>query len=190
MGNNCPSNDCSANPGFTAGPGFDLVTGWGSPDMNRLVAAFPGATTTARSVSVKARPGSSVSAGQFILTNTASSAFAVSGVTVTASAPTLFSVILLDATVGKGPVQTALALPSTSMTLTFDPPVTIPSTRQAVFALRATVVPHHHSHSIKTEASSTQELPKGAIAAKDEFDGTIGISGLPAMLSSVVVDRQ
>jgi subtilase family serine protease len=188
MGNNCPSNDCSANPGFTAGPGFDLVTGWGSPDMNRLVAAFPGATTTARSVSVKARPGSSVAAGQFILTNTTSSAFEVSGVTVTASAPTLFSVVALGATVGSGPVQTALASPSASMTLTFDPPVTIPSTQQAVFALRATVAPHHHSHGIRTEASSTQELPKGAIAARDDFDGTIGVSGLPAMLSSVVVN--
>src|SRR5262249_4692895 len=41
------NNDDGAITGYRAGPGFDLVTGWGTPDMATLVAAFPGAAASA-----------------------------------------------------------------------------------------------------------------------------------------------
>jgi subtilase family serine protease len=42
------NNDDSGITGYSAGPGYDQVTGWGSPNIAVLVAAFPGAALSAQ----------------------------------------------------------------------------------------------------------------------------------------------
>ncbi len=51
LGQNCPFFNCTVFPGYQVGPGYDLATGLGSPDINKLIGAFatptPSATATA-----------------------------------------------------------------------------------------------------------------------------------------------
>jgi subtilase family serine protease len=39
-GQNCPFSDCTKFPGYKVGPGYDLGTGLGSPDINLLISDF------------------------------------------------------------------------------------------------------------------------------------------------------
>jgi len=47
LGQNCTFSNCSVFPGFQVGPGYDLATGLGSPDINKLISGFPTPTPTA-----------------------------------------------------------------------------------------------------------------------------------------------
>jgi hypothetical protein len=58
--------------GYGAGSGYDQVTGWGTPNIALLVAAFPGAVLTATPVKVNVSLGSSVQTIGFSETNTTS----------------------------------------------------------------------------------------------------------------------
>jgi subtilase family serine protease len=47
VGNNCTYDNCDAFPGYQVGPGYDLGTGLGSPNIQELIAAFqPSPTST------------------------------------------------------------------------------------------------------------------------------------------------
>jgi subtilase family serine protease len=101
----------SNGDGYTAGPGYDLVTGWGSPDAAQVVAQLagqpqsPGSTLSATGQNVSATAGSSftgvvavvrdtfanVSAGNFSVTITWGDGGSSAG-TVTANADGTFSV--------------------------------------------------------------------------------------------------
>lgn len=40
VGENCPYSHCDTFPGYKVGPGYDLGTGLGSPDINTLLSEF------------------------------------------------------------------------------------------------------------------------------------------------------
>jgi hypothetical protein len=66
-GNNKPS--AGSGSGFNAVAGYDLVTGWGSPNGAALIATLAGATTTAANYSLSASPASlGVAAGSIVTT--------------------------------------------------------------------------------------------------------------------------
>jgi subtilase family serine protease len=66
------NNDDNGVVGYGAGPGFDLVTGWGSPDIAKLIAAFPGAFATTMPVDTVVKTPGVAPAGSFTVTNTTS----------------------------------------------------------------------------------------------------------------------
>ncbi len=123
-------------PGYSAGVGFDLVTGWGSPDIAKLVAAFPGAAASTTPVSITVKAGATAAAGTFTISNTTSGTLGLQSVTINLSSPSIFSSLTLSATVGNNAPQVAAGLPSASSVFTFSPLVSIPSGRSATWSFK------------------------------------------------------
>jgi subtilase family serine protease len=122
-------------PGYSAAKGYDLVTGWGSPDVAKLIAAFPGAAATITPVNSFSVPGQSAAAGSFTINNTTAGALELNSVTVKLSAPSVFSSLTLTATVG-GTSQATSAIPAASSVFNFSPPVVIPAGGTAMMGLQ------------------------------------------------------
>jgi hypothetical protein len=181
-------------PGYSAGVGYDLVTGWGSPDIAKLVAAFPGAAASTTPVTTKVKAGKTATAGTFTITNTTSGALGLQAVTIDLSSPFLFSSLTLTATVGTNTPQVAAAVPSASSVITFSPQVSIPSTGSATLVLQGLTVkkaprsgggrPIGASGRRKT---SSIAIAQGGVNVGDGQGGIIEVSGLPAALGSVKV---
>ncbi|MGC2757775.1 MAG: hypothetical protein WA217_14630, partial [Candidatus Binatus sp.] len=133
------NNANNSIPGYSAGVGYDLVTGWGSPDIAKLVAAFPGAAASTTPVSTTVRAGATAAAGTFTITNTTSGTLSLQSVTINLSSPAVFSSLTLTATVGSN-TQVAAALPSASSVFIFSPLVSIPSGGSATLALQGQTV--------------------------------------------------
>ena len=181
-------------PGYSAGVGYDLVTGWGSPDIAKLVAAFPGAAASTTPVTTKVKAGKTATAGTFTITNTTSGALGLQSVTIDLSSPFLFSSLTLTATVGTNTPQVAAAVPSASSVITFSPQVSIPSTGSATLVLQGLTVkkaprsgggrPIGASGRRKT---SSIAIAQGGVNVGDGQGGIIEVSGLPAALGSVKV---
>jgi len=130
------NNSDAAIPGYSAGPGYDQATGWGVPDIAKLVAAFPGAAATATAVSTLVKAGTNADAGSFTLTNTTGAALSLTSITVSLTTPGVFATLTMTATVEGGSPQTASATPSSSAQFLFATPVNIPSGGTATFALQ------------------------------------------------------
>lgn len=130
------TNDNNGIPGYPAGAGYDLVTGWGSPDIAKLVAAFPGAVASPAAVATIVKAGATAAAGSFTVTNTTAGALLLQSVTVALSAPRVFSSMTLTATVGTNPPQVASTVPAASSVFTFSPPVSIPASGSASMILQ------------------------------------------------------
>jgi subtilase family serine protease len=130
------NNDDGGVTGFEAGPGYDLVTGWGSADIAKLVAAFPGAAAAAMPVSTVVSAGAGAAAGSFTITNTTAGSLAVTAVKVTLSRPSIFSSLTLTATIGEGTPTVANATPDTSAVFSFSPALNVPSGGVASFVLQ------------------------------------------------------
>ena len=127
-------------PGYSAGVGYDLVTGWGSPDIAKLIAAFPGAAASSTAVNTTVSAGAKAAAGNFTITNTTSGALALQSVSINLSSPAVFSSLTLTATVGGNTPQVVAAVPSASSMFTFSPPLSIPSGGSAMMALQGITV--------------------------------------------------
>jgi len=143
-GQNCPQAgpDCTVFAGYQVGPGYDLGTGLGSADIDKLVGAFPpsvpAASVTASDTRSSGSAGQPVEGGVMTLTNTGSLPETVSTVTLNVSNPALFSFLSLSASVERGPVQAALSAPLSSIvTFTFAPPLVVPVGGKAALTLRA-----------------------------------------------------
>jgi len=137
-------NDDNGVTGYTAGPGFDLVTGWGSPDVAKLVASFPGAGTTFKAASTSANASvaganETVAGGQFTITNATASALHVDQITIAFSKPALFSTATLIAAVGTTTPATVLTRPAASTVFYFGQPFSIPPGKSANLALQITI---------------------------------------------------
>jgi subtilase family serine protease len=126
--------------GYNATIGYDLVTGWGSPDIAKLVAAFPGAAATFIPVNTIVIAGASASAGGFTLSNATGGQLYLNSVTIGVTSPGIFSSLKLVARVGTNTPQAATALPSASSLFTFFPPVVIPSADKVALALQGVSV--------------------------------------------------
>ena len=86
LGDNCTFDTCSAYPGYQVGPGYDLGTGLGSPNIQNLIAAFqqnPGGRASASSVTVDGQFGQSVFGGTLSITNISNSSETISTLKLT-----------------------------------------------------------------------------------------------------------
>jgi subtilase family serine protease len=185
MGNNANNSI----PGYSAGVGYDLVTGWGSPDVAKLVAAFPGAATSTTPVNTTVRGGKTAAPGTLTITNTTSGTLSLQSVTINLSSPSLFSSLTLSGTVGTNTPQVAAAVPSASSVFTFSSPVSIPSGGSAILVLQGLTVvkaPRRGSDSRRIRTSSIA-VAQGGVDVGDGQGGIIEVSGLPATLGSVRV---
>lgn len=143
-GQNCPQAglDCTVFPGYQVGPGYDLATGLGSADIDKLVAAFsppaPTASVASSNSNSSGSKGQTIDGGSMRLTNTGSLPETVSTVTLNVSNPALFSFLSLSANVDGGSDQAAVAGPLGAMvTFVFAPALTVPAGDSAVFILSA-----------------------------------------------------
>ena len=143
LGNNCTFDTCSTFPGYQVGPGYDLGTGLGSPDIKKLIAAFqPSATASASNISSSGQTGQTMPAGVLSVTNTGISRVTINSVTVAVSNPDLFSSLTMSASVSGAAAQTAVAGALGSSTVfTLNPPLSLPAGAVAQFTLNATISP-------------------------------------------------
>jgi subtilase family serine protease len=143
-GNNCTFATCSAYPGYQVGPGYDLGTGLGSPDINKLLVAFQaptaGAVATASNTASSGTAGKTVNGGTLTVSNTSGADETISTINLTISKPGLFAALSLSAAVNGGTAQDATSgtIGSTT-TFTFNPALSIPVDGSAVFTLSATL---------------------------------------------------
>jgi hypothetical protein len=109
--------------GYDAGLGFDLVSGWGTPDFAALVAAFPGASAAVSSSSTTIPAGATVNAGQFTVTNTTGTPLTLGSVGVTLSSANIFSKLPLTAAVAGVSSSSVKAVPAANTVFMFTSPV-------------------------------------------------------------------
>ncbi len=144
VGNNCTFDTCSAYPGYQVGPGYDLGTGLGSPNINKLVAAFqaptPGAVATGSNTKASGVTGQSVQSGSLTVNNTSGQTETIASITIHASNHGLFSAMALTASVNSGTPQAGTSGKVTaSTTFTFSPALSVPANGTVVFALKITL---------------------------------------------------
>jgi len=156
-------------PGYSAGVGYDLATGWGSPDIAKLVAAFPGAAASTTPVNTTVSAGKPAAAGTFTITNTTSGTLNLQSVTINLSSPTLFSSLTLTATVSNNAPQVAAAVPSASSVFTFSPLVSIPSGGSATLVLQGLTVTRAPVGAAVTIASGASTSPRSGSGSSLPF---------------------
>jgi subtilase family serine protease len=132
------NNDDNGIRGYDAGPGFDLATGWGTPDFAALVAAFPGAAAAASPSTATIAAGATADAGQFTVTNTTSTPLMLDSVTVALTAPNIFSKLALTAAAGGVSTSAVEAVPAAETVFKFAVPPAIPAGATATLTLQAT----------------------------------------------------
>jgi subtilase family serine protease len=138
IGDNCTLGTCSVYPGYQVGPGYDLGTGLGSPNIQTLIAAFqptvaptvtpsatptaspsptppgptptpvPGAQASASNIVASGSDGQTVPGGTLSVTNTSNSTETISTVTVALSKPGLFASLIMSGSVNSAAAQTAV----------------------------------------------------------------------------------
>jgi subtilase family serine protease len=171
-------NDDADIPGYTAGTGFDLVTGWGSPDIAQLVAAFPGAKVNPQPANTTIQPSTTGNAGVFTVANTTSEPLHLTRAIVNFSKPKLFSSLTLSATSG-GVTQHSSSAPGKTTTFILPAPLAIAPAKSAQVVVTATA--------IRRKGQSTVSLSDGAVRINDGQHGLIEATGLPANLGQVKV---
>jgi subtilase family serine protease len=165
-------------PGYSAGVGYDQVTGWGSPNIAMLVNAFPGASVPSQVISSDTiTRGSSGQVGSFSVTNTTSATLQLIGFTLGVTSPKLYVSWQASATAGAA-TENATGTPSKQVTLTFASPLAIPSGQTAEITLTATAA--------KQKGSSALSLILGSVSVSDD-GSAIPVGGLPTTLASVTV---
>ena len=177
------NNDDGGIPGYSAGPGYDQVTGWGSPNIALLVAAFPGVALSAEQMSVKVARRTSAQVSTFSLANTTADPLQLTGLTLAVTSPKLFSSLQASATVA-GVTQSVTVTPSKQTVLTFStplviPPDTPPDNLTAQVTLTVTAA--------KKGGPSSLSLAAGSVSISDGQGGIIMVTGLPAALAKVKV---
>jgi subtilase family serine protease len=174
------NNDDSTIPGYSAGVGFDQVTGWGSPNIAMLVNAFPGAafkgTSPTPTVSVARR--TTATAVTFAVANTTADALELTAIKLSATSPKLLSSVQADATAA-GVTQSATAITVKNTVLTFPAPLTIPSGKSAHVTLSVT--------SANQKGSSNFSLTSGSLSVDDGQGGIVEVGGLPFALCKVTI---
>ena len=186
--------------GYSAVPGFDLATGWGTPNGQALIndlsstTPVPSFTLSASASSASVHAGSSTTAMIQIAMQTGftgSVSLSVSGLPagVTGSfssvSSTGSSILTLTAASDAAPGSAAISILGVSGTLT----------SQVTLSLRVTGIP---DYTLKTSADSVSIEPAGiasdtiTVVATNGFNGMVGLtvdglpSGVTASLSPVV----
>jgi subtilase family serine protease len=171
------NNSFNGVSGFAAAVGYDLATGWGSPDMSTLLISYlAGGTAAVTPASVSAPPKAVIAdAGVLTLTNSASSALMVDSVAVSLSRASVFKAVSLSSG-----AQTVTPLKSKKMVFLFNPPISIGVGGMADFTLSATMAGVAQAGT----PQSVQSLSALGVSATAAGSGVTFI-GLPASLGSV-----
>ena len=187
------NNDNNGISGYQAGPGFDLVSGWGTPDFTALVAAFPGASAAVSPSTTTIAAGAIANAGQFTVTNTTGAPLMVDSVSLTLSSANVFSKLALTVTVGGVSSPPVEAVPAANTVFTFASPVAIPIGGTATLTLQATAA------TIPSGAALTQSrseggggwtrsiLPLSAALIAAFMLVAVALSGRPAALAPAAI---
>jgi hypothetical protein len=101
-----------------AGPGYDLTTGWGTPDIDNFVRAFVGLTISPQSAgNVSGARGATLNTGSFTINNVSGGTLSINSVTIALSNPAVFS----SFTVTPNGSSAVTVMPTAaSMTFTFS----------------------------------------------------------------------
>ncbi|MGO9604697.1 MAG: protease pro-enzyme activation domain-containing protein [Candidatus Binataceae bacterium] len=173
------NNDDGNVPGYSAGPGYDQVTGWGTPNIALLVNTFSGAVLTTQQASVTVARGASAQASTFTIENTTADPSQLNGVTVAVTSPKLFSSLQASAT-ANGVTQSVTVTPSKQTVLTFPSPLAIPGDNQtALVTLTITAA--------KKGGPSSLSLPSGSVSVIDDQGRIVIVGGVPTGLATVTV---
>jgi len=172
--------------GYDAGPGYDMTTGWGSPDMSTMLISYlAGGQATVTPATVSDPPKTVITnAGLLTLANTSRTPLSVISVTVMLTRPTVFKSLSLNAggqTVSRNRAKTIV--------FTFSPPIPIAAGGTANFTLGATMI----SLAVAGAPQSVQSIGPLGISATTTIPtgATVGMTfrGLPASLGSVTLTR-
>jgi hypothetical protein len=188
------NNDNNGITGYDAQAGFDLVSGWGTPDFAALVAAFPGASATVSPSSATIAAGATANAGQFTVTNTTGAMVMLDSVSVTLNSANIFSKLALAATVGGVSSPPVEAVPAAKTVFTFASPVAIPIGGTATLTLQATAAASIPSAAALTQSRSDRGdgwtrsiLPLSAALIAVFMLIAVALAGRPAVLASVAI---
>jgi subtilase family serine protease len=180
LGNNCTFDMCDLYPGYEVGPGYDLGTGLGSPNIQNLIAAFQpaaGAEASASDLVANGRNGQTVFAGRLSVTNITNSTETIASVTVALSNPGLFSGLTMSGSVNGGASQTAVTGNlGSSRGFTFSPPLSLPAGDVAQFTLDATLSPN--AARAETSGRYAGLPPGGGSRSHLPIGATLGLLGI------------
>jgi subtilase family serine protease len=166
--------------GYQAAAGYDMTTGWGSPDMPTLLVSYlAGGTATTTSVAPSEPPKTVVGdAGVLTLTNTSSSTVLVNSVTVNLTRPTIFKSVSMTA--GS---QKLTPFKSKKMVFKFNPPIAIAASDSVDFTLGATMTGIAQAGT----PQSVQSIAALGVSATAGGDAGVTFMGLPASLGTITL---
>jgi pseudomonalisin len=168
--------------GFSAGPGYDETSGWGSPDMTETLISFlDGGSAAPTPASLSAPKNTPIAdAGDLTITNTSTSTLTVNSVTVAISRSTIFKSLSLSSG-----GQTVTPKENKTMVFTFSPPISIAASGgMATFTLGATMTGLAQAGT----PSSTQMVGALGVNGTEAGEG-VTFEGLPASLGTITLSH-
>jgi subtilase family serine protease len=164
--------------GFPAGVGYDLTTGWGSPDMSTaLISYLAGGQASATPVALSDPPKTVIAnAGTLTLSNSSTtSSLSVDSIAVKLSRPSIFKSVSMTSG-----ARTVTPLKSATMVFKFSPAIAIPASGMADFTVGATMI-------ALAQAGTPQSVLSVAAmgVSANVAGGGVTFLGLPASLGSI-----
>lgn len=161
--------------GFTAGTGYDMATGWGSPDMAAMLNSFlVGGTASPATANVTAPPKTVIAdAGALTLTNTSGGTVSIDSIKVTMTHPGVFKTLSMSCG-----GQAANTVRGTTTTFNFRQPIAIPIDGVATCTMSATLA------SLARTYTSTETLTNVAGTVAGEG---VTFEGVPASLGTITL---
>jgi len=171
--------------GFSAGPGYDETSGWGSPDMTETLFSFLGGGSAAPTPASLSAPKNTqiADAGDLTITNTSTSTLTVNSVTVAISRSAIFKSLSLSSG-----GQTVTPKRNKTMVFTFSPPISIAASGgMATFTLGATMTGLAQAGT----PSSTQMVGVVGVSATTASPvvENVTFEGLPTSLGTITLSH-
>jgi subtilase family serine protease len=173
------NNDFNGVTGYPAGVGYDMATGWGSPDMTAMLIAYlAGGNATVTPANVSAPPKTQIAdAGVLTLMNTSTFPLSIDSITLDVSKPAIFKSVSMSAG-----GQTVTPRKRKKMVFKFKPPIMISSGNMADFTLGATM----RRRAKQGTPLSAQNIAAFGISA-NAAGANVTIQGLPTSLGTVTL---
>ncbi len=173
------NNDFNGVTGYDAGVGYDLATGWGSPDMTAMLISYlAGGEATVVPANVSAPPKTEIAnAGVLTLMNTSSQPLSIDSIAVNVSKPAIFKSVSMSAG-----GQTVTPRKRKTMVFKFNPPIMISIGGMADFTLGATMT----RRAKRGTPLSAQNIAGFGISA-NAAGANVTIQGLPTSLGTVTL---
>ena len=173
------NNSFGVVTGYDAGVGYDLATGWGSPDMYAMLISYlAGGNATVVPANVNAPPKTEISnAGVLTLLNTSSQLLSIDSIAVNVSDPGIFKSVSMSAG-----GQTVTPRKRKTMVFKFKPPIIIGIGGMTDFTLGATMT----GRAKRGTPLSAQNIAGFGISA-NVAGVNATIQGLPTSLGTVTL---